>query len=54
MTYIGKFGTIRLEMELTMRLTLAEPEAKSFFEIFLLLSHISLLTIDYLVCWIVT
>ena len=33
---MGEFGTIRLEMELTMRLTLAEPGAKSFFEIFLL------------------
>jgi hypothetical protein len=34
MTYIGKFGTIRLEMELTMRLTLVEPGAKSLFKIF--------------------
>ena len=46
MTYIGKFGTIRLEMEFTMRLTLAEPGAKSFFKIFLLFSLIRLLTMD--------
>ena len=54
MTSIGKFGTIRLETELTMRLTLAEPDAKSFFEIFILFSHIRLLTMDDLPYWILT
>ena len=54
MTNIDGFGTIRLEIELTMRLTLAEPGAKSFFKIFLVFSHIRLLAIDDLPYWLPT
>ena len=54
MTYVGKFGTIRLGMEFTMRHTSAEPGVKSFFEIFLLFSLIRLMTMDDLPYWVPT